>query len=242
LSKRPQNKRSKKWLAVERFLLLNPRHRNEDVVKACQVSMRLVTSVRAVLRTEGRVPPSFGDWTSTAGPPKATPRPATPAAPDDDPEALIASGTAELLTKAANAEAEAGHEFSIEEQLRLCRRFANSRVESPQVRLAALAMYNKIKSELGARDQLGPGRPLTDDDRITRLSLLCEAVGLRIASFAFERAFGRKEQPDAAALAPDPPHPVPDPDPAPRHDDQLVATPGGPREGEVEPEPGPLTD
>lgn len=184
--------RESKLEQAKRYLLENPHTSNEGVVKALKVSPRLVSMARSALRRDGRIPKAPGDRSWSARTPAAVLAPQIPSV--QDAESLVVQGTAELLKKAQEAEKKAGHEFSVEEQLQLCRQFANDPNEVAQVRLAALTVYNKIKADIGARDQLGPGKPLTEEDRVSRLSLLCAAVGLRIAVAAFERAFGKKEE------------------------------------------------
>ena len=167
------------------YILSNPTAGNVEVVKVTGVSTRTASSVRSELRAEGLISETvFGDW--------RTPKPRETGT---SPEGVIVQGTSELLARAEQAQSVAGHEFSTEEQLALCRRLANDPREGSQVRLAALTVYNKIQSQLGNREELGPGKPLTDEDRIVRLSLLCQAVGFQTAVKAFERAFAnRKEQ------------------------------------------------
>lgn len=135
-------KRVTKQVACRKYLLANPRASNAEAVKACQISPRLVTTVRAELRAAGLIPPAFGDWTSAR--PPAPPDATSVGSPAE--QALL-MGSIEFMEKAAKEQADAGHEFSLEDQLRLCRRFANSSQESAQVRLAALVTYNKIKSD-----------------------------------------------------------------------------------------------
>ena len=194
---------SAKWLAVERFILATPTAPNSEVVRACKTSPRLVSLVRAYLRDRGRVPPAFKDWTDRAYKPSGL-------ANADDVLKAGAVDLADILAKATDA---AGHEFPIEQQLAICKGLS-APGQSPQVQLAAIVTYNRIKADSSAKEQLGPGEPLTDEDKTRRLSNLMEAVGLAIAAAAFERAFKLEEpkqsgEANSEATAPGVQEPVP---------------------------------
>jgi hypothetical protein len=179
---------------AKRYLLANPQASNEQVVKACHVSQRLVSMARAELRTQGLIPPAFGDWKSTSPP---TP-PEAPGVPLITTEQLLAQGAAEVV-------AVLDPEMSYEDQLLICKKFANAASQSPQVRLAAIQQYNKIKTDRVQAESLGPGEPANDKDRIRRLSRILEAVGFVLAVAAFETAFGKAndaQATDAAGAAP----------------------------------------
>lgn len=80
------------------------------------------------------------------------------------------------------------------------------RTGAPQVKIAAIKAYEELTRTSEGR--IGPGTPLTDDEKATRLARLLMAVGETVAKTAWETAFGNKT-PTSANRAPLPaPTPV----------------------------------
>jgi len=63
--------------------------------------------------------------------------------------------------------------------------------------VAALGKLEDLDNS--ARGTVGPPEPLTDDERVVRLSRLMKAVGQRIVNIALEAAFGTTNQQDTQA-------------------------------------------
>lgn len=64
------------------------------------------------------------------------------------------------------------------------------RTGAPQVKIAAIKAYEELTRTSEGR--IGPGTPLTDDEKATRLARLLMGVGETIAKTAWETAFGNK--------------------------------------------------
>jgi hypothetical protein len=79
-----------------------------------------------------------------------------------------------------------------------------------QIVIAAGNAKFKVDQDLASQHDLGPGLPITEEDATVRLTLMNKAVGIKIATAAFERAFiDLKEIPDAANDSPKPPDGTP---------------------------------
>lgn len=59
-----------------------------------------------------------------------------------------------------------------------------------EVRVSALSALARLDSMTGSQAGAGIPPPLTEEDRIARLSTLCRAVGENVARLAFKAAFG----------------------------------------------------
>lgn len=66
--------------------------------------------------------------------------------------------------------------------------------------VSALRALQQLDAALSAHQSPGPGVPLTDEDRIRRLSLLLEACGEELSAQAWKRAFTRA--PETASGSP----------------------------------------
>jgi hypothetical protein len=211
MGRTPGRKNTLKWKARE-YLLLHPTASNRDVVRVVGCSDRMVSLVRAGMRADGSLIRAASDYTSlqtmdsTEGENKsaADEFPTQNVIPGLDP---VSTKTLLSLVEEKREEIETGgHEWPVEEQLSFLRRLGKTH-DNPQVRMAALALYNKISSDQGQRDALGPGEPLNDTDRVVRLSLLMEACGPRVVLLAYEKAFKislTKGADDAVDEAPSP--------------------------------------
>jgi len=61
-----------------------------------------------------------------------------------------------------------------------------------EVRVSALSALARLDSMTGSQVGAGIPPPLTEEDRIARLSVLCRAVGESVARLAFKMAFNRE--------------------------------------------------
>lgn len=196
----PQKKPSIKGL-VKAFLIANPLATNAQVIKATGCSSSLPTMARNELRAAGfhvrarfdqttpgitGMPGSFQQEliTATEGTPDAT---ATPM-----------RGTAEVIDLLESAKT-SDKELTAEEQRTFLSKLARDKNEPPQIRMAAMTMYNKLVSDdTDERDALGPGKPKTRADRVTRLSLLMRACGPTESLDAYKMAFNVEEESEEA--------------------------------------------
>lgn len=168
---------------VRDFIQNNPNASNEDVAKAVMVSESLASKVRTELRNAGVVKPLANDRTSK---PAAAPKPDAITVTTED---VTLVGTKQLLDLVAAEEKALHRGLTVPEQEKLLIKFAYDQEQSLATRMAAMDKYNKLQSDQGSRDALGPGKPLTEEDMILRLSFLCKAAGFTVAVKAFERAF-----------------------------------------------------
>ena len=179
---------------AKEYLRINPTASNAQVVEALNISIGTVTAARSFLVQTGVIRPSFYDRTSEA---------ATVELPDERPLGpIIATSTARDLARAQEVihqavEGPAGEPLTAEEQRQRLSAVARSAAATGnfQLEIAAIQALARLDAQLGARDRLGPGPPLTDEDKIHRLYLLLEAVGKRIARKAWERAFSEQFTP-----------------------------------------------
>lgn len=221
----------KRSIEIRKYLLQNPMATNDLVVRVVQVSTRLVSLVRKEMREEGLIPKLSRDHTSKHAP-RASSQDA-PIPPDVIlPEVRVPetqeSDVKKLLDLAQHL-SDLNPDWSPEDQLKLCKYMANDTTEATTARQSAMALYRKIKAELEGKGQLGPGPPLTREDRIVRLARLDASQGLDIATAALERAFnvGREiHEADPSEAAPG----VPEVDEVSGADDPGESP--APREGE----------
>ena len=61
-------------------------------------------------------------------------------------------------------------------------------------RISALHKLSRIKMDRGEKANLGPGPPLTPEQKIERLSLLLQACGVELSQRAWDTAFGSKDE------------------------------------------------
>lgn len=130
------------------------------------MSPRTVTEARRQLIAEGKAVPRdharrhpvpLGDFLSTEASPEAE--------PEDD---------RDLTTVIANIEKDLGPALSVEDLMR--RLSSIIRVAgTSQLGVSAILALSRIRESLGARDKLGPGPPLTPEERIRRTALILEA-------------------------------------------------------------------
>lgn len=142
-------------------------------------SAAMVTNCRNELRLAGMLVRPHADHTS---PPDVPPLDGTPM-----------RGTAEVLEilDAEKATHEGG-QMTADEQRTFLTNLSRDTTEAPQVRMAAMAMYNKLVESTTERDALGPGKPLTNPERIMRLALLMRALGPAVTLKAYKEAFAIK--------------------------------------------------
>lgn len=172
---------------VRDFIQNNPNASNEDVSKAVMVSESLASKVRTELRNAGLVKPLAADKRSKPVQPQAAPKAPEGIAVSTEDVTLV--GTKQLLDLVAAEEKALHRGLTVPEQEKLLIKFAYDQEQSLATRMAAMDKYNKLQSDQGSRDALGPGKPLTEEDMVLRLSFLNKAAGFTVAVKAFEKAF-----------------------------------------------------
>jgi len=180
---------------AKEYLRINPSATNSQVVEALNVSIGTVSAARSFLVQTGVIQRSFYD--------RSSPQIEGELPEDYIPGPVLAtSGVSDLEKEmAARAAVEAatqnnGLPLTAEEQRqRLSTVARNAAITGNfQLEIAAIQALARLDAQIGARDRLGPGPPLTDDDKIHRLSLILQAVGKRIARKAWERTFNEGQQ------------------------------------------------
>lgn len=182
---------------AKEYLRINPTASNQQVVEALNVSIGTVSAARSFLVQTGVIQRSFFDRSSPV---------IEGELPEDSPSGpVLATSSVGDLEKemAARAAVDAatmnnsGLPLTAEEQRQRLSTVARNAAATGnyQLEIAAIQALARLDAQIGARDRLGPGPPLTDDDKIHRLSLLLEAVGKRTARKAWERAFNEQFTP-----------------------------------------------
>ena len=169
---------------AKEYLRINPRATNQQVVEALDVSVATVSAARSFLVQTGVIGRSYFDRSSA--PPVG---PESTSGPIDG--AIPTSGVGELEKLAQIVEQDLGEPLSADEQRRrlsaVVRHAGNA--GNFQLEIAAIQALARLDERIGAKDRLGPGPPLDDEDKVHRLGLLIEACGKRITRKALERAF-----------------------------------------------------
>lgn len=181
--------RNRKTTRTMDYFFKHPYATNVEAAKACAVSLRTATLSRQKAVASGLIKASFYDHM-----PKIPKLPTSDTSTD---ESIEVKGTEELLRLAEEESRKQGKEWTTVDQLEFMWKIAHDPTEGTQIRMAAVSQYNKIKTDVGARDALGPGKPLTEEDKVIRLSLLMQACGKQTVNKALEHAFG-KELPSGA--------------------------------------------
>jgi len=189
------------------FIIANPLATNAQIIKATGCSPSIPSMARNELRAAGFHVRAAYDQTTPGIPgtpgqfmgslPQAPPHEAS--APE--PEKVPMRGTAEIMDLLDEEATKHVGEMTLEWQRKFLTQVSRDKNEPVQLRMAAMAAYNKLAESTSERDALGPGKPLTDKDRITRLSLLMKACGPTLVLKAYEEAFNvSAEEPDEEAM------------------------------------------
>lgn len=198
-----EHQKTLKQAKVAAFYARNPGATARDVAAACEVSLRLVSTVREEMVLKGICKPKLR--TTKVKPPVQTELPVPPPANtllDGEQLATLAAGD---MTDVEDADPETRKKMLRE--LRLIAFTANL----PDTRVMAMKAWFALKDMASAKD-LGPGLPLTEEAAILRLSDMHTAAGFNISFKAITRAFSlsrilhaieelfsRKEEPDVEA-------------------------------------------
>jgi hypothetical protein len=187
----------KERLLAEKYLLEHPNARDKDVVEALGITAATVTRARRVLIARGQLEKRTARRSQTPAR-----EPASPAKPKKDAPGLLTGGQ---LIKKAEDSPPTTHELpdidldslSDEETRkriqRDLRRLAFGLDVNNDTKLAAMQLWFKIKDFVN-QQEIGPGKPKTRADAITRLRRMFKAVGFEIAHQAFTEEFLPKKE------------------------------------------------
>jgi hypothetical protein len=187
--------RHRKSLALAKaiaFYRRNPQSTIPEVAAACGVSRRLVWQARQEMVTEGVCKPN-----KRAGKSLTAPNPPPQLIPPSPPVSTLLDG--EQLARLAAGDTTPVDETDPETRLRMLnelRSIAFNPATYVDTRVTAMKAWFALKDVVSAKD-LGPGRPKTFEDAVTRLSNILIACGTAISIEAMERAFVRKGTGDA---------------------------------------------
>lgn len=180
--------------AIKDKMLATPHLPDAAFVSEFNCSRRLVAYVRAELVKAGKIPGGRRASLPTElaeallvtepDPQDGSPRPTTPRSPA--PPALPSSPS-ELIALAEDFTDE-DDETTRKELLKKVRAIALDPGMHPDTVLSAAQAYIKLKDAVRAKS-LGPGKPMTREAAVKRLTNLLVAVGPNIALTAFEHAF-----------------------------------------------------
>lgn len=173
---------------AKEYLLAYKTATNTDVVKATGVSIRTVTAARSALISMGLMQRTFHDRTSPRQSEPEQPEggslplgPTLPVVGVDKLNELIGQDQGDAITA----------EDARKRVSRIIR--AAETLKDHQLELAAIGMFARLDAQLGARDRLGPGPPLSKEAKIQRSSLIFEAIGPSIAGEALVVAFNKTQ-------------------------------------------------
>lgn len=189
---------------VKEYILLNRGANNGQVMHATHVSMPTVTRARRELIQDGLVQPSRFDHTRRQ-----------PTFPDIiDVDTPLDPNDA-LKKRLEDFAGHSGEPHSPTEMRRRVSTIAREAAlaQNPQLELAAIQNLARLDAQMGDKNALGPGPPLSRDDRISRLSVLLDVCGPSLVAESAGIAFkldelttlqahltlemGRKALPDA---------------------------------------------
>lgn len=180
------------------YLLANPHASNETVAQATGASIRTVNTARQTLVARGMIQRSYFDRQPRVGEAPLNvyeDPPATPTGPVG--EAPVAPVETESTRKLRELEARLSRDLGeplTPDDMR--RRFAGiarwaQTTGEYALEIQAIQAHARLDAQLGARDRLGPGPPLTREAKVVRLSPLMEACGASIVAESIMRAFER---------------------------------------------------
>lgn len=216
-------------LAID-YIRANPSANNVEVARELSISKRTVAYARAQLRASGELPagrrtapnapdemlaslaPVIAQVTPAAealdGPPTPGVPPSIELPPPIPPSALP------TLPDDGEVDADEDENSIRRRIIAVARGFALNPELHPDTRLSASQVYMKLKDALKAKE-LGPGKPLTKEQAISRLSSLLRATGPDLALEALTRAFNLERPTNAQGSpgtvhSPDAPPPPPE--------------------------------
>lgn len=176
-SKRRRTTRTKKLQAAKDFLLANPAASNEEVSKALGIGERTVTAARTSLVQVGMIRPAFHDRVSPRTPIIATPE--------------VAQKLEQLRNTVDQLHTPTGPPLTPDEMRSMVAKIARNAAFSSDDKLAIDAVKTgaALDSSLGNKTRLGPGPPLTHEDRLMRTSIILDVAGPALAAHSCRKAF-----------------------------------------------------
>ncbi len=180
---------------AKEYLRINPSATNAQVVEALNVSIGTVSAARSFLVQTGVIQRSFYD--------RSSPQIEGELPEGSPPGPVLATSGVSNLEKEAEIRAKIAAEtigstgltLTAEEQRQRLSTVARNAATTSnfQLEIAAIQALARLDAQIGARDRLGPGPPLDDEQKIHRLSLLLEACGKRISRKAWEKAWSNQD-------------------------------------------------
>lgn len=169
-------------MEVRTYLLGNPYASDAMIVQATGASLATITKVRSKMVQDGIIPKPLMDRTSA--PVKGEP---TTKLSTEDADAL-------LTRIATEARGESGEPLTTEESLSILATLARGAKADGNNKLAidATLAFHRLQDRTVAT-QLGPPPPLTDEDKISRMTSLCDVVGPVILAKATHRALSAED-------------------------------------------------
>lgn len=174
------------------FYRRNPQATLKEVALACDISERTASTARQQMVREGVCKPSRKvGGRAPAGeleppiPPEPEPAPA-PSQPVSN--ALIDGEQLALLATGDTSDVEDADPETRKRMLRELRAIAFNKNNHPDTQVTAMKAWFALKDAAAAKD-MGPGKPKTREDAITRLRNLDTAVGLTLALDALIAAY-----------------------------------------------------
>lgn len=165
------------------FYRRNPQATLKEVAQACDISERTAHKARQQMVFEGICKPSRKkQGRAPTGEP--TPRPEPPAPPSlpaaPAPNALIDGEQLALLGAGDTSGIEEADPETRKKMLRELRSIAFTTTNHPDTQVTAMKAWFALKDAAAAKD-IGPGKPKTREDVISRLGFLDQAVGIELA-------------------------------------------------------------
>ena len=181
----PQNKRTYLKNAMrlaKEYLLANPHATNQQVMDATGCKARTVPAARRALISAGLIQPSYYD------------RRAPESVPPMPTEAL-AQGQEELRSIFNDLQGSSETSLTPEEMRnRLSALARRASLEgNAALEINAIQAIARLDSQLGSKTTLGPGPPLTRDDKIARLGLILDICGIDILVEAAQKTFSHPD-------------------------------------------------
>lgn len=178
--------KSRLRLLAEEYLLANPYASTEMICDATRVNPATVTRIRKDLVKRGLIRASIHDWSSPEG------RSAKSLEPEG--AKIDTEGVEKVLAKLEELRTPTGDPLTTEESLQLLSSLARAANTDGNSKLAidATMAFHRLQDRTTAV-QLGPPPPLTDEDKITRMTHLVDVVGPVILASATFRALSAED-------------------------------------------------
>lgn len=180
---------------AKEYLMAHPTASNEDVIQATGVSSRSVSSARQVLVQMGLLQRSFHDRRHRSAEPDGTASAVELPTHGPSEEASDAMEVRRLAALEQSINKDIGEPLTPDEMRRRYARIADWARNNKEftLEIQAIQAHARLDSQLGARDRLGPGPPLTRPQKVERVGLICQAAAPSIVAEACVMYWDRRE-------------------------------------------------